>query len=70
VLRDVIELHDHGEVMPSAAVVSWRWSSLAQVRADLSHMLGIRGRSPCVRQTSWLWQPRRRMLIFGSGTTA
>ena len=26
-------------------------SSLAQVRADLSHMLGIRGRSPCVRQT-------------------
>jgi hypothetical protein len=26
-------------------------SSLAQVRADLSHMLGIRGRSPCVRET-------------------
>ena len=37
--------------------------ALGSGRADLSHTLGMRGRSSCVRSRSQLWQQRRHMLV-------
>ena len=37
--------------------------ALGSGRADLSHTLGMRGRSSCVRSRSQLWLQRRHMLV-------
>jgi len=50
VLRDSIEPHDHGDA--SVVVVCTAMIALGSGHADLSHTLEMRGRSPCVRETS------------------